>query len=230
MTEPRYRYFLAHASPDKPFVREVFCALSNAPVEPGELPAFLDEGSTAPRWDQAIPLALSRSRAIVVFVSRRYPAAWYLAEEVQRAIAYARDPARATRVIPVYLDGWPRSPEDVPYGLYVAHAIDGAGLSPATLAAKLVALDAPPGQPEPIQAPAAVASDEQLYDAACALLAPQLEKLLKLTLRAPVHELRHGTRAEQVVDVISWANNEAPAVRAKLEAELRRLAPARFPR
>lgn len=106
-----YDLFLAHAGVDKVRAKELYRLLVP------ELRVFLD-------WDREIPKAQRQSQVTAILVSRATDAAYYLREEISAGIAIHRARPEEHRVIPVYLDGMPREPLEIPYGLRVLHAID----------------------------------------------------------------------------------------------------------
>ena len=220
--------FLAHPSAEKPWVRELAAALSRL-----ELKVYVDEGGVAPgdRWQQQLKQALEQSRAIVVLITSGFDEAYYLQEEVARAIELSR--RDRTRVIPVYKDGFPDSLSQVPYGLANLHGLGAAGMNMEQLAAKIsqaVACAPPAGagpmgsrsenSPQASGAPWPVAR-KVLYRALCALNTVQLEEVIRIELEAPSHQFGgsagpHGLRAMNLLD---WAAGQGEEVsRALVEA------------
>ncbi len=116
--------FLAHAGGDKEPAREL-----HALLEPG-CRVFLDlrELDAGIDWDRRLAAAQENSRVTAALVSARYTDAWYLQEEVARAINLVRN--KGHRLVPIYLEGWMESP---PYGLARLHGLsvpDEGGLAP----------------------------------------------------------------------------------------------------
>jgi hypothetical protein len=122
-------WFLAHAGPDADATTRLRDAL-----RPHGRP-FLDKEDLqlGDRWDEVLPEALRASAVTVVLVSARR--GWYLADEVQAAIAYVRRWYPRRRVAPVWLEGRPADPFDVPYGLGVVQGVDGREPPAAVVAA-----------------------------------------------------------------------------------------------
>ncbi len=113
LTGMGFDLFLAHASPDKSRVREVYQRLA------GEVRVFFDEqlpkGGT---WDQSISRALHDSAVIAVLSSTEtWSSALYMRTEVQAAIGLSRATHEWIKVVPVHLDGFPASGTEQLYGL-----------------------------------------------------------------------------------------------------------------
>ena len=117
----RYDVFIAHAGRDATRAHAMYMALEERGVK-----TFLDSEALRPgdRWTDVIPKALHSSRMTAVLVSRGSRDAHYLGEEIVLAVDLARDTDSSHRVVPIYLDGRPRDPEDKPYGLESVQAID----------------------------------------------------------------------------------------------------------
>lgn len=76
-------------------------------------------------WASAIQEAQTASRVTVALICHEYKAAFYAQEEVAAGIAYERVWKEARhRVVPVYLNGIPLDPVQIPYGLRCKHALD----------------------------------------------------------------------------------------------------------
>lgn len=120
--QPAWDVFLAYAGPDATLALELHRAL-----EVCGLRTFIDRrGQRAGEpWDFALKNAQASARGTVVLVSPHSGAAWYQAEEIQRAIHLKR--AYQRFLIPLYRDGRPRDPEDVPYGLFRLEPLDLPG-------------------------------------------------------------------------------------------------------
>lgn len=128
--------FLAHASADADAARALHAAL--AP----RARTFLDAVSIPPGavWPVALQHALEGSRTIAVLVPKDVAPAWYLLDEMVRAIGLVRaDPNRWT-LIPIWRDGFPRDPLSTPYGLASLQGVDGRGGPKAVADALLAAM------------------------------------------------------------------------------------------
>lgn len=218
-----HRFFIAHASADKPWAREIAAAL-----EPHG-GAFLDEVdvATGGAWDTAILDGLYAAEVVVFLVGPTWRDAWYLREEIARAVARHRK--EGVPVCVVYRDGFPSDDRKVPYGLLLLQSLDGrrADLVAALLTAAPARTPATPAAPAPAAPPPRPpASRATLHAAATALLDPQLDKLAQIDLDAPVADLRRGTRADYATDLILWADSADRL--PDLEAHLRRLCPRAF--
>lgn len=117
----RWDFFLAHAAADLPVAMQIYTALSQASCR-----VFLDAECLLPGddWTLALPRAQREARVTVVLVSARCDRAYYQREEIAAAIALSRDERYRHRVVPVYLDGSPISPDAIPYGLRVLQGIE----------------------------------------------------------------------------------------------------------
>lgn len=217
-----FSFFLAHASPDKPWARQLYEALAPEPC-------FLDAVTLrcGEIWDRGILEAQAASRATVVLVSRSAPEAYYLGEEIDRAIELFRKEDH--RVFPVFLDGVPARSTEVPYGLYRLNRLDGLVLGPNGVADALrTALHGVPATA--IGAPPTVAPGRatkiQLYQAACRLLPSMLDELATMHLEAPTEHFRSATRAALAMDLVNWAKLEGEPAMSTLERYLRANVPS----
>lgn len=116
--------FLAHAGGDKEPAEELYQLLS------GRCRVFLDrcDIDAGVDWDRRLAAAQEASKVTVALITDRYTDAWYLQEEIARAINLVR--TRGHRLVPIYLEGWMDSP---PYGLARLHGLsvlDEGGLAP----------------------------------------------------------------------------------------------------
>ncbi|MEL7369953.1 MAG: toll/interleukin-1 receptor domain-containing protein [Myxococcota bacterium] len=111
-----YDIFIIHSSLDKPWVEQLYAALTAKGLN-----VFFDRASVRPgdRWDKTIPAALAASAACVVVVSQNVDQGFYAQSEIQQAIAQHRQHDMV--VIPVHLGGLQSHP---PYGLNMFQAID----------------------------------------------------------------------------------------------------------
>ena len=114
--------FLAHASPDKPYCRELTDALEGVGLR-----VFLDERSldAASEWDKDIPEAQARSRITLIYVSSQTPKAWFQRAEIVRAISQRRFGSRRHQIVPIWGDGHRK-----PYGTEMLVGIEpGPGVA-----------------------------------------------------------------------------------------------------
>lgn len=132
-----YDFFVAHAGSDTPQALTLHDALHPAHH------VFLDKKSLepGPEWNKALAEALVSSRVIIILLSQNSLGAYYLQEEITRAIQLYRSNRNWYKVVPVYLDGFPEEIKNIPYGLYQLHSIDVIAEGGLTLTAqKLTAL------------------------------------------------------------------------------------------
>lgn len=214
---PRFDFFLAHASPDKPRVRPLHQHLQAL----GRT-CFLDEADLLPgdEWDLELPRALADSAVTVVCVSPHFTAAWFQRAEIQRAIALRR---RGTghRVVPVWLDGLHNGGAGTPYGLEVLHGLDAQALGMEEVARRLVGL--------PAASPALAPTGDPLllFEALCGLLEGQWARLLmNPALRgAEPHLPERASRSERSAALLRWVETQGASSQAALAAALQALAP-----
>lgn len=210
-------YFLAHASADKPLVRQLHAALTRAGVS-----CFLDEVDVLPgdEWDLVFPQAQRASASTLVLVSPRYDAAYYLRDEVHAAIAQGRVPGSEHRIIPIYVDG---RPDPMPYGLGLKQGLDLAALGMDELVARLVALAAKlpgggavsspgaAGAAPVAPAPSAPGCDRRkLYEALCAIqkVGGMFEEILAFELPDAARYVSPAVAspAQRAGDLVQWAS------------------------
>ena len=223
-------FFLAHASADKPRVRQLYDALVKRGIS-----VFYDEASLFPgdNWTLEIPRAQRGSLATLIAVSPRYEAAHYLQDEIQSSIALARHPEHAHRAIPIFLDGFPANPMEMPYGIRVLTGLDWRALGLDGLVERLAEVAARlTGEAPPPAAAMAATGDklgrEALYDAICRMSPLQLDRLLAFDLPEAEIEIapKIAPHAARALDLVMWA---ARAGRLDaLEAAARRRAPGCF--
>lgn len=198
----QYRWFLAHASKDKAWVRTLWRLLDDA-----GLATFFDEESLLPgdEWDLEIPRALASSDGTVVCISPHFDGAWFLRAEVQRAIRQRRQGGGEHRLVPVYLPG--ADPGAV-YGLEMVHGLDASALGVAGVAEKLIALSRRTGGGGPV----AVSIDQgALFAALCALLDGQWAHLLMDPALRPASSMIPGPAASpatRAAELVRWAENQ----------------------
>ena len=205
MTEPRYMYFLAHTGPDTERARELRNLLHP------DVEVFLDACDLVPgdEWDVELPRRQRQARATVALLSGSTEAAYYLREEIASAIAYQRHEADTHRLIPVYLDGVPKDPAQIPCGMRVRHALDAARLGMVGVAAELKKVatalttasspSLPPDMPEP-------ADRVAIFDALCTFLTPQFDEIV-FRINAPKQHLAPTSEplARRALDLVQWA-------------------------
>jgi TIR domain len=204
MTEPRYMFFLAHTGRDTERAKE----LRNL-LHPG-VPIFLDTYDLVPgdEWDVELPRRQRQALATVALLSASTEAAYYLREEIASAIAYQRHEPDTHRLIPVYLDGVPKNPAQIPYGMRVRHALDAARLGMVGVAAELKKVatalaiapfpSLPPDMPEP-------ADRIAIFDALCIFLPPQFDEIV-FRVNAPKQYLAPTSEslARRALDLVQW--------------------------
>lgn len=116
--------FLAHAGGDRQPAEELCDLLSQ------RCRVFLDQRDidAGVDWDRQLAAAQDSSRITAALISTGFADAWYLQEEIARAINLVRN--KGHRLVPIYLAGWMDSP---PYGLARLHGLsvpDEGGLAP----------------------------------------------------------------------------------------------------
>jgi hypothetical protein len=221
--------FLAHAGADKARAQELYRCLSP------ELKVFLDCESLLPgdQWDREIPKAQRQALVTVILVSRAAEAAYYLREEIAAAIALHRTRPDEHRAIPVYLDGMPREPMEIPYGLRILHGIDlpAEGGMPAVArklketVAKLQGKALPPA-PVAAPPPAGGRDGKWLYNQLCKLMPAQFDTWVFLSglpsEHIPTSPAPIAMRALSAVQLLQQGN---AAAWAKAMEALRQVAP-----
>lgn len=117
--EPAWDLFLSYAGPDQALALELHGALAALGVL-----TFVDRRGLGggESWGAALRNAQAASRGTLVLISPGFESAWYQDEEIQRAVQLARGWQRL--LIPLYRDGRPSSPREVPYGLYRLEPLD----------------------------------------------------------------------------------------------------------
>ncbi len=115
--QPIWDAFVSYASPDRQAAVELVDALQ--PLRVFIDVRHLELGTT---WHAALYNAQRTARATIVLASQQWKTAWYQQEEIIRAIQLKR--AFGHSVLPIYLDGRPHDPEDVPPGLTVLQSIE----------------------------------------------------------------------------------------------------------
>ena len=117
--QQQWDFFLAYPGIDRPTASRIHAALAERGYR-----AFLDHVNVTPgeRWTEALPDALWRSSIIVILSSENTDSAWFLEDEVVRAVQRARYDGAS--IIPVYLDGLPSNDTRILYGLACIQALD----------------------------------------------------------------------------------------------------------
>jgi hypothetical protein len=228
MSQSDYLFFIAHAGADTEAAKKLRNLL--APT----IRVFLDAYDLKPGdlWDVELPRHQKRSLATVALLSRNTELAYYLREEIATAIAMERDDPAGHRLIPVYLDGVPSDPKEIPYGVRVKHSLDAARLGMEGIAEELLKAAEPISQkalpPTPAEPPETV-DRFVLYDAMCRLNTSMFEELLFRTA-APTAHMAPDTMplARRALDLIQWAESQSPAKLKVLNQAVRRMAPGAF--
>ena len=227
MAGKKYTFFLAHAGRDKGQAEKLYDLLA------GDCATFLDSRDLSPGddWDIEIPRAQRGAAMTVALISQPVDPAYYLREEIAAAIAYQREDPAQHRLVPVYLDGRPSDPEEIPYGMRVKHALDAAkiGLRGVaeelrTLALRVAPSAAPPATAAtPAVAPATSSDAIALYDCLLRLLPAQFDAVL-LYAQAPQQYLAPATAplATRALDLTHWAQQGGPHGVEAVRAAVRR--------
>ncbi len=247
MPARRHTYFLAHAGRDTAHAEQLYDRLTALAV-----PTFLDKRCLIPGddWDIELRRAQRDSLATVALVTLPIDPAYYFRAELASAIARQRDTPDLHRLIPVYLDGLPTRPDDVPYGLELKDALDGARLGMERVAdelarvAKILTERANPLIPEPPSAspasqpaepsatlstsasPAARDAAIQLYDCLVRLMDTQFDVVM-LYAAAP-HEFmapRTAPLATRALGLAGWAQQGGAPRLVQVRAAIRRVDP-----
>lgn len=118
--EIRWDIFISHAGPDSEAAVQLHKQLAAAGLR-----VFTDKLSLllGDDWAVEIPRAQKQSRITVVLLSPRCDRAYYEREEIAAAIALARDERYVHRVVPIFLEGFPADPGDMPFGLRSKHGL-----------------------------------------------------------------------------------------------------------
>ncbi|MGI8427184.1 MAG: TIR domain-containing protein [Actinomycetota bacterium] len=205
MTELRYMYFLAHEGRDTERAKELRNLLHP------DVPVFLDACDLVPgeEWDVELPRRQRQARATVALLSASTEAAYYLREEIASAIAYQRHEPDTHRLIPVYLDGVPKDPTQIQYGMRVRHALDAARLGMVGVAAELkkaaTALTIAPSPSLPSDMPEP-AERIAIFDALCTFLPSMFDEIV-FHVNAPKQHLAPTSEplARRALDLVQWA-------------------------
>jgi TIR domain-containing protein len=220
-----HTFFIAHAGRDTERAKELRNLLHP------DVAVFLDAYDLQPgdEWDVKLARHQREALATVVMLSASVDLAYYLREEIANAVALQRQDPDTHRLIPVYLDGLPRNPMDVPYGLRVRHALDARELGMAGVAAELkrlaASLQGKPPPEAPDEAPAPV-DRIAVFDALCRLLQPQFSEVLFRT-NAPNQQLAPASEplARRALDLVQWAEQGGAERMSELALTIRRVAP-----
>jgi len=220
-----YVFFLAHAGPDLEAAKE----LRNLLVP--KVTVFLDHYDLLPgdRWNIELAKHQARSLATVVLLSRHTDPAYYLQEEIAKAIALERQNPGEHRLIPVYLDGAPTDSKAIPYGLQVRHSLDAAKLGMKGVAAALeqsiqgLVDKGPAAEPPNLPPPA---DRLALYDAMCRLNDSMFAELT-FRMNPPRAHMAPETMtlARRALDLVQWTEEQGPAKMQSLTEAIRRMAP-----
>jgi hypothetical protein len=222
---PSYIYFLAHAGPDTERAKELRNLLHP------NIPVFLDAYDLAPGdpWDLLLPRHQKQALATVALISPSVDSAYYLRTEIADAIAYQREDKARHRLIPVYIDGFGKNPDDVPYGVRGLHALDAAQLSMEGVAAELRKLAAGLAGAPPVLLPDDLpkpADRMTMFDALCKLLDSQFTEVI-FRVAAPTRQLMPASKpvSDRAIDLLMWAEQGGSARMAELSRAIRVTAP-----
>ncbi len=225
MGTSRFIFFLAHAGCDTEPAKELRNLLHP------DIPVFLDAYDLAPgdQWDMVLPYYQKQALATVAILSSSVDSAYYLREEIANAIAYQRQDETRHRLIPVYIDGLPKNPDEVPYGVRLRHALDAAQLGMAGVAAELRKFaaglkDAPPvSLPEGLPKPA---DRVEMYYALCKLLEPQFNEVIFIVVAPTQHIAPAGQPLTiRALNLLQWAEQGGATRMAELSRAIRNTAP-----
>lgn len=225
MGTSRYIFFFAHAGCDTASAKELRNLLHP------DIPVFLDAYDLAPgdQWDIVLPSYQKQALATVAILSSSVDSAYYLKEEIANAIAYQRRDETRHRLIPVYIDGLPENPDEVPYGLRVRHALDVLQLGMAGVAAELRKLAAnltgapPVSLPEDLPKPA---DRFAMYDTLCKLLESEFDEV-SFRVAAPSQHLTPEGQplARRALNLLQWAERGGSTRMGELCRAIRSTAP-----
>jgi hypothetical protein len=161
MESHRWDFFVAYSRADAAGAEYLYSRLSSRSR------TFIDSRclKLGDDWDVALSEAQRSSKVTVVLISANSEHAFYQREEIAAAISLARADPSAARIVPVYLDGFPRHNDAVPYGLRVKHGIAISGdVTMDDVAQRLLDLLADLGGSEVApQAAGAARSDDSKY-------------------------------------------------------------------
>jgi hypothetical protein len=221
MAAARYDYFIAHAGADVAAAKALRELLVPA------LHVFLDACDLEPgtAWDAGLAKAQRESAATVALLSPATEVAYYLREEIASAIAYQRHEPALHRLIPVYLNGVPRDPAQIPYGLRALHALDAGAGGLEAVAAQLVQMASGLAAPPP-PSPAPKADRFALYDALCALL-PAMFAEVVFRLSAPAQHMAPASEplSRRALDLVQWAEAQGDEKMRALDGAVRKVSP-----
>ena len=224
--------FLAHAGGDRAAAEQLFDLLSP------DLRVWLDARSLLPGddWTKEIPRAQRSALATVILVSRRIEDAYYAREEIQAAIALFRKYPGEHRCVPVFLDGFPANPMELPYGLRALNGLDARQEGLEGVARKLRemvnvlrsrgGLPAIPPAPPVARGPEPL-TGTALYDVLCKLNVGAMLDSVILRADLPKHEIRPASAplSQRAIDIVDIVAAGGPELAAKVTAAIYRTAP-----
>ena len=119
--------FISHAGSERARAEQLYGLISP------RASTFLDSKCIRPgdRWQEVLTEALNGSCVAAVLISTASQSSYFQQDDCASAISLARDSNNERRVVPVYLDGMPRSTDWNLFGLHVLHGIsvpDSGGL------------------------------------------------------------------------------------------------------
>jgi len=208
----KFAFFLAHDAAHADWARRLYHALR-------PLPCALDQVTVGlgRQWQLSLVEAQAGSRVTVVLVTRLAKRAFYLHEEIARAIDLRR--REEHEVVPVFIEGQPRRSQDVPNGLYSLQGIDGQKLGIDGVASHLKKFfqglrETPP------QAGLAPGVDELTLQERAILLPPRaLERVIK-ALGAPGHHFDRTDHSARAQHLVLWATGGSGAGLRRLDKQI----------
>ncbi len=119
--DPQYHFFIAYPSTAAKQAEELFDLLTDSHK------VYLDSRNllAGQNWTTALSMAQAASLITVALICQEYQSAFYAQEEVAAGIAYERVWGNTRHiVVPIYLNGLPLDPVQIPYGIRVKQALD----------------------------------------------------------------------------------------------------------
>jgi len=204
-----FSFFIAHAKDDADLARQLYHALQPDPCA-------LDQVTVGPgsEWQGTLADAQAASRVTVILLSRSVGSAYYLKEEIARAIDLMR--REGHKVVPVFLDGFPKRSQDVPYGLYSLNGVDSRKLGPRGVAEHLRSvLNSVPTNAAPLQSPTSSVDLVQLFKLASRLSSIELATLIA-GLDGPLDQFGSTDKTDLALDLVLWAGERGVDLKARI--------------
>lgn len=204
MASTEWDIFIAHAGSDIQLAENLYELLE------GRCRPFLDRRclQLGDDWDRELARAQRSSMLTAVLISHHTEDAFYEREEIATAIALARRPELAHRVVPIYATDDPSLIEKAPYGLRLKH---GVSLSDAVtlevVAQRLVDLSRP--------TPASRSTDDADNEGATAMGLKSLVERRLRELRIPL-EITSTLRDEGLIGQDDYADFVKDLLRSTL--------------